>query len=125
MFWIYWTGNPFTVKLLGLTSFFEAHSETKPADKHAWEITSVVAFSETIIGWIPNPKLKAQMLSYYKNKDKNRPIIAPKSKGSFKIIQTNDTRFRGIYENISNSDTIQLICNSGGVRDVLFEKSFH
>ena len=36
-----------------------------------------------------NPKLKAQMLSYYKNKDKNRPIIAPKSKGSFKIVQTN------------------------------------
>jgi hypothetical protein len=36
-----------------------------------------------------NPKLKAQMLSYYKNKDKNRPIIAPKAKGSFKIIQTN------------------------------------
>ena len=36
-----------------------------------------------------NPKLKAQMLSYYKNKDKNRPIIAPQSKGSFKIIQTN------------------------------------
>ena len=36
-----------------------------------------------------NPKLKSQMLSYYKTKDKNRPIIAPRSKGSFKILQNN------------------------------------
>tara|TARA_Y100000766_G_scaffold282215_1_gene295080 strand:- start:50 stop:1456 length:1407 start_codon:yes stop_codon:yes gene_type:complete len=36
-----------------------------------------------------NPKLKAQMLSYFSKKDKNRIIIAPKSKGTFKISQTN------------------------------------
>ena len=29
----------------------------------------------------PNPELKAKMLSYYKNKDKGRMVIAPKSKG--------------------------------------------
>ena len=36
-----------------------------------------------------DPKLKAKMLSYYKNKDKNRPIIAPKTKGTFKVLQNN------------------------------------
>ena len=35
-----------------------------------------------------NPELKATMLSYFKNKDKGRPIIAPKSKGPFKIKQS-------------------------------------
>ena len=35
-----------------------------------------------------NPELKARMLSYYQNKDKGRPIIAPKSKGSFLIQQS-------------------------------------
>ncbi len=36
----------------------------------------------------PNPELKAKMLSYYKNKDKGRMVIAPKSKGPFAIKQT-------------------------------------
>ena len=36
----------------------------------------------------PNADLKAKMLSYYKNKDKGRAIIAPKTKGSFVIKQT-------------------------------------
>lgn len=36
-----------------------------------------------------DPALKAKMLSYYKNKDKNRPIIAPKTKGTFKVLQNN------------------------------------
>ena len=35
-----------------------------------------------------NPELKATMLSYFKNKDKGRPIIAPKSKGPFVIKQS-------------------------------------
>jgi len=36
----------------------------------------------------PNPELKAKMLSYYKNKDKGRMVIAPKTKGPFAIKQT-------------------------------------
>ena len=62
---------------------------------------------------------------YVTSTDELKPRIRNLGYKPIKIIQTNDTRFRGIYENISNSDTIQLICNSGGVRDVLFEKSFN
>ena len=36
----------------------------------------------------PNPELKAKMLSYYKNKDKGRPVLAPKTKGPFAVKQT-------------------------------------
>ena len=36
-----------------------------------------------------NSNLKTQMLSYFSKKDKNRIIIAPKSRGTFKISQTN------------------------------------
>jgi len=36
----------------------------------------------------PDPALKAKMLSYYKNKDKGRTILAPKSKGPFVFKQT-------------------------------------
>ncbi|SCA56140.1 conserved exported hypothetical protein [Candidatus Terasakiella magnetica] len=36
----------------------------------------------------PNPDLKAQLLSYYANKDKGRMIVAPKTKGPFVISQT-------------------------------------
>ena len=36
----------------------------------------------------PNPELKAKMLSYFKNKDKGRAVVAPKSKGPFAIKQT-------------------------------------
>ena len=36
----------------------------------------------------PNPELKAKMLSYFKNKDKGRSVVAPKSKGPFAIKQT-------------------------------------
>jgi hypothetical protein len=35
-----------------------------------------------------NPDLKAKMLSYYKNKDKGRAIIAPKTKGPFAVKQS-------------------------------------
>jgi len=35
----------------------------------------------------PNPTLKAQMLSYFKTKDKGRVIIAPKTKGPFVVSQ--------------------------------------
>lgn len=59
---------------------------------------------------------------YVTSTDERKPRIRNLGYKPIKIIQTNDTRFRGIYENISNPDTIQLICNSGGVRDVLFEK---
>ena len=37
----------------------------------------------------PNASLKAQMMSYYSGKDKNRPIIAPKGNSNFPIFQTN------------------------------------
>ena len=37
----------------------------------------------------PNAALKAQMMSYYDGKDKNRPIIAPKGNANFPISQTN------------------------------------
>ena len=36
----------------------------------------------------PNPGLKAQMLSYFKTKDKGRAIVAPKTKGPFVVSQT-------------------------------------
>jgi hypothetical protein len=36
----------------------------------------------------PNPELKAKMMSYFKNKDKGRTILAPKSKGAFIISQS-------------------------------------
>ena len=36
----------------------------------------------------PNPALKAQMLSYFKTKDKGRAIIAPKTKGPFVVSQS-------------------------------------
>lgn len=35
-----------------------------------------------------NPELKAKMMSYFKNEDKGRAIIAPTSKGPFKVKQT-------------------------------------
>lgn len=37
----------------------------------------------------PNPELKAKMMSYYAGKDANREILDPKTKGDFKIKQTN------------------------------------
>ena len=36
----------------------------------------------------PDANLKSKMLSYYKNKDKGRVIIAPKTKGPFVVKQT-------------------------------------
>ena len=36
----------------------------------------------------PNPKLKAEMLSYYSGKEKGRKIIDPTTKGGFRIKQT-------------------------------------
>jgi len=59
---------------------------------------------------------------YVTSTDELKPRIRNLGYEPIKIVQTNDTRFRGIYTNISNSHTVQLICNSGGVRDVLFEK---
>ena len=35
----------------------------------------------------PNPDLKAKMMSYFKNKDKDRAIIAPKTNGPFVVSQ--------------------------------------
>jgi hypothetical protein len=35
----------------------------------------------------PNPELKSQMMSYFKNKDAGRAIIAPKTKGPFIVSQ--------------------------------------
>ena len=60
---------------------------------------------------------------YVTSTDELKPRIKNLGYKPIKIIQTNDTRFRGIYKNISDSDTIELICNSGGVRDVLFQKN--
>jgi len=59
---------------------------------------------------------------YVTSTDERKPRIRNLGYQPIKTIQTNDTRFRGIYKNISDAHTLQLICNSGGVRDVLFEK---
>ena len=39
-----------------------------------------------------------------------------------KIIQTCPDRYQGIYNNIKLEDAEKLICDMGGVRDVLLEK---
>ena len=41
------------------------------------------------------------------------------------LYQKRDTRFREIYENVSNEDVETLVCDIGGVRDVLLEKNDH
>lgn len=38
------------------------------------------------------------------------------------VVQTSDTRFMGVYDGVSDQDAIELICDVGGVRDVLLAR---
>ena len=60
---------------------------------------------------------------YMSSTDESKPRIRTKGYQPTGIVRTSDTRYQGIYENIGDEDTLSLICDMGGVRDVLFERS--
>ena len=60
---------------------------------------------------------------YMSSTDESKPRIRRKGYQPTEVVQTSDTRFQGIYENIADEDTVSLVCDTGGVRDVLFERS--
>lgn len=60
---------------------------------------------------------------YLTSNDENKPRIRSKGYKPTALMQTSDTRYRGIYENVSNEDAEALVCGIGGVRDILLEKS--
>ena len=60
---------------------------------------------------------------YLTSSDENKPRIRNLGYQPVALVQTNDTRYRGIYRDISNKDTEMLICNTGGVRDAMMVKT--
>ena len=60
---------------------------------------------------------------YMTSTDERNPKIRRHGYEPIALVQTSDTRFRGIFENVAEDDAEALICNTGGVRDVLLEKS--
>ena len=60
---------------------------------------------------------------YLTSNDENKPRIRSKGYEPTALVQTSDTRFRGIYENVTNDDAEALVCEIGGVRDILLEKA--
>ena len=60
---------------------------------------------------------------YLTSNDENKPRIRSRGYEPTALVQTNDTRFRGIYENVANYDVEVLVCEIGGVRDILLEKA--
>lgn len=59
---------------------------------------------------------------YMTSGDESRPLIRERGYRPIAQIQTSDTRYRGIYENVADEDVLSLICDTGGVRDVLLVK---
>jgi len=59
---------------------------------------------------------------YLTSSDERSSKIREKGYKPIAIVRTNDSRFRGIYEDIGNGDVVRLVSETGGVRDVLLEK---
>ena len=59
---------------------------------------------------------------YLTSTDESKPRIRERGYEPIATVQTNDTRFRGVYECVSDDDAVELICETGGVRDVMLEK---
>ena len=59
---------------------------------------------------------------YLTSNDEKKPRIRSRGYEPTVLVKTSDTRFRGIYENVSNDDAEALVCEIGGVRDILLEK---
>ena len=60
---------------------------------------------------------------YLTSGDESKPRIRDKGYEPMALVQTSDTRFRGIYEHIADQDLLSLVCDTGGVRDVMLEKT--
>ena len=59
---------------------------------------------------------------YLTSTDERRPRIRELGYEPTSLVQTNDRRFRGVYENVAGDDVVTLICKTGGVRDIMLEK---
>ena len=60
---------------------------------------------------------------YLTSSDEKRPRIRDRGYEPAAVVQTSDTLYRGIYENVGDDDTESLPCDTGGVRDILLEKT--
>ncbi len=60
---------------------------------------------------------------YLTSSDESKPRIRDKGYQPAALVRTSDTRFRGIYEDVADEDLLSLVCDTGGVRDVLLEKT--
>ena len=60
---------------------------------------------------------------YLTSTDESKPRIRDKGYRPAALVQTSDTRFRGIYERVADEDLLSLVCDTGGVRDVMLERT--
>ncbi len=59
---------------------------------------------------------------YLTSNDERNSGIRDRGYSPTVVVQTNDTRFRGIYEDVRSDDVVSLISDTGGVRDVFLER---
>ena len=59
---------------------------------------------------------------YLTSGDESKPRIRARGYEPMAVVQFDDKRFRGIYENVADNDLLSLVCETGGVRDVMMEK---
>lgn len=54
--------------------------------------------------------------------DEKKTRLKERGYEPFQLVQTSNTRFRGIYRSISEKDALYFICDVGGIRDVVLSK---
>ena len=54
--------------------------------------------------------------------DERRSRLRDRGYEPSRVVQTSDTRYMGVYDGVTDDDAIALLCDIGGVRDILLAK---